>query len=572
MLAAGTKPVEQFSHRREPTVPRGEQLQQPACFRVELPAGTEPLPKVRGHDADATIGFQLLLIRRPEQVVEFVYVFGVSGGEPPADIRAARVPIGHGGIDAPQVDLRKGQVADVLDLLDAEVAPPIGRPRAVPLVQVRRLPGDPAAEQSQHGIVEPAGAPVQVVAIVRVVGVHARRRAEDAPEALQRPCDSRARARLHRGAVEGDLEPAGVEVDHKVVVGRVVQCLGKPKVSAALLAAHRPHGLRRAHPQRFQQAIDRPNVLHRRDIGVVHHRECEACASRELEVRPIASHDAVVEEAGRLPLWVTTAATNPGAGEKLSIRQPQRSPGVSSTRRIRAGSAGASDTSKRSSGKYKPSPSALMKASLRVQQLTNPSGRARASRAWYASRSQREKKRTATSSAPGITRTASRSMPISRPRENAYTATSSQCATLKRRPEFANRAPSAGLPRAPWTNSTARGCTPNRAASSCRNRARPTMNRRRTRSRVKRLARCRSASESSAVAAQTASRPATKRVTTTSMASVIRIRMTSSLWASGATCGPRLVGAAASGSERWVWRRRNRGGYGSILASSGVTS
>src|SRR6266550_3628495 len=383
MLAAGTKPVEQFSHRREPTVPRGEQLQQPTCFRVELPAGAEPLPKVRGHDADTTFGFQLLLIRRPEQVVEFVYVFGVSGGEPPADERAARVPIGHGGIDAPQVDLRKGQVADVLDLLDAEVAPPIGRPRAVPLVQVRRLPGDPAAEQSQHGIVEPAGAPVQVVAIVRVVGVHARRRAEDAPEALQRPCDSRARARLHRRA-----------------------------------------------------------------IGVVHHRECEACAARELEVRPIARHDGVVEEAARRPLSVTTAATNPGAGEKLSIRQPQRSPGVSSTRRICAGSAGASDTSKRSSGKYKPSPSALMKASLRVQQLTNPSGRARASRAWYASRSQREKKRTATSSAPGITRTASRSMPISRPRENAYTATSSQCATLKRRPEFANRAPSAGLPRA----------------------------------------------------------------------------------------------------------------------------
>src|SRR5918999_1062662 len=75
---------------------------------------------------------------------------------------------------------------------------------------------------------------------------------------------------------------------------------------------------------------------------------------------------------------LTMAATNPGTGTKLCIRQPQVSPSCSSTRRILAGSSGASDTSNESSGWERPSPSALTKASLRVQQLMNPSGLSRA--------------------------------------------------------------------------------------------------------------------------------------------------------------------------------------------------
>jgi hypothetical protein len=46
----------------------------------------------------------------------------------------------------------------------------------------------------------------------------------------------------------------------------------------------------------------------------------------------------------------TTAATNPAAGEKLSMPQPQRSPDVVPTRRIRAGAPGTRETSKSASG------------------------------------------------------------------------------------------------------------------------------------------------------------------------------------------------------------------------------
>ena len=74
-----------------------------------------------------------------------------------------------------------------------------------------------------------------------------------------------------------------------------------------------------------------------------------------------------------------------------------------------------------------------MKASLRVQQLKKPSGLSRGASAWNASFSRREKKRAAIASASSSARTASTSIPTSRPNAKAYTATSSEWETLKRK-------------------------------------------------------------------------------------------------------------------------------------------
>src|SRR5712692_4778208 len=172
-----------------------------------------------------------------------------------------------------------------------------------------------------------------------------------------------------------------------------------------------------------------------------------------------------------------------------------------------------------------PWPSALMNASLRVQHWKNPSGRSRGSRARYAAFSRPEKTRVATSSPSGIARTASTSTPTSPADENAYTATSSQCDTLKRSPEAARRGASAGLPRSPYTSSTACGRTPSRAASNHRNTPRATMKRWRSRSKTKRRARSRSSSESTAAPARSASDRTSKRVTMTSTASSTRLTL-----------------------------------------------
>src|SRR5947208_192042 len=201
------------------------------------------------------------------------------------------------------------------------------------------------------------------------------------------------------------------------------------------------------------------------------------------------------------------------------MRQPQSLPGASATLRMRAGSPGASDTAKRSRGCESPSPSALMNASLRVQHWKKPSGRSRASSARYASFSTREKKRAASSSASGNGRTASTSMPTSRPRAKAYTATSSQWETLKCR--SACRGASAGLPCAPYANSISSGASPSRSASSWRSRERASVNLRRSRANANRAARCRSAADNSVRAARETSGLTSSPATTTSTASTV---------------------------------------------------
>ena len=70
-----------------------------------LRRAAEPLSEVRGDDADATFCVEPSLVLGLEQVVERVHVFGVDGGEPPADVGSAWVPVRHRGIDAQQVDL-----------------------------------------------------------------------------------------------------------------------------------------------------------------------------------------------------------------------------------------------------------------------------------------------------------------------------------------------------------------------------------------------------------------------------------------------------------------------------------
>src|SRR5262249_45162970 len=111
---------------------------------------------------------------------------------------------------------------------------------------------------------------------------------------------------------------------------------------------------------------------------------------------PTLHHAPHPDELPRTPLLsATTAATKPGAGEKAAMPHADGPPKVLSSRIILAGSSGASETSKESRGCRSPTPSALTNASLRVQQLKNPTGLSCASRARYASFSRREKKRAA---------------------------------------------------------------------------------------------------------------------------------------------------------------------------------
>src|SRR2546430_7521530 len=90
---------------------------------MRLAVAAKPLSEVCRHDADAALVFEPVLVFRPQQAIELVHVSRVGGREPPAHVGSTGVPVGYGGIDAEQVDFGERQVAHVLDLLDAEIAP-----------------------------------------------------------------------------------------------------------------------------------------------------------------------------------------------------------------------------------------------------------------------------------------------------------------------------------------------------------------------------------------------------------------------------------------------------------------
>ena len=90
-------------------------------------------------------------------------------------------------------------------------------------------------------------------------------------------------------------------------------------------------------------------------------------------------------------------------------------------------------TSNESSGMERPSPLALMYASLRVQQLKKPSARWTAGSARSAASSRGEKKRSAISALAKSSRTCSTSTPSSAPRAKANRPRPCECEMLKRR-------------------------------------------------------------------------------------------------------------------------------------------
>src|SRR3989442_15331876 len=113
----------------------------------------------------------------------------------------------------------------------------------MPLEKVPRRSRHQTVGQPQYRYIDAIYAPVEIFAGERVVCVDPWRASEGEPESLQCPFRSLPSARLHRGAVESDLEPPTLQIDDEVGVMRVVHGFGKAEVVAALFAPQRPHRL-----------------------------------------------------------------------------------------------------------------------------------------------------------------------------------------------------------------------------------------------------------------------------------------------------------------------------------------
>src|SRR5262245_12064861 len=88
----------------------------------------------------------------------------------------------------------------------------------VPRVAVRQ-----GVEPSDGQEIHPIDAPIQIVAVVAVIRMGPRPRSSEFSKALERRHDPLSAARLHRGAVKGELEARGSKRPDELRVAAIVE-------------------------------------------------------------------------------------------------------------------------------------------------------------------------------------------------------------------------------------------------------------------------------------------------------------------------------------------------------------
>ena len=201
-----------------------------------------------------------------------------------------------------------------------------------------------------------------------------------------------------------------------------------------------------------------------------------------------------------------TAACTSGAGSCASMLHALAAASLPPMASSRAGRSGSSETSKLSSGYDRPSPIALMNASLRVHPLKNARQRSAAGSASNSRCSAAEKHVRTSCPMSSVARTRSTSTPIDAPRVTTTTQNPSVCDRLNCSPGGASTR--YGLPRSPWRNRSRAGFSWHTMPSTRLRMPCDITNVRRSRSKANRAARTRSAGERSAYMRRTVCGPA----------------------------------------------------------------
>lgn len=177
--------VEKLCDRDEPAVLAREPLQKALESRIHNAFRAETLREMRVHDAYAPLRFQTVLAGFVDLVTEAANLCAFTTREPEVHERFCRIEVGQGRVDARNVDLVKGKVSDILDMLFADVPPKKRRTFNVPLIPAGSVVARPRAPyRAPHARRQPAGAPVQVVAIAMMICMGTRVAAETVAERL----------------------------------------------------------------------------------------------------------------------------------------------------------------------------------------------------------------------------------------------------------------------------------------------------------------------------------------------------------------------------------------------------
>src|SRR5271166_1557291 len=119
--------VQQLRNGDKPSIAASQHAHQALEFRMQLSALEETVGEVGVNDADATLGFQPLLIVFPKQPAKPLDILPVTTAEPGVHPWLGGVMVRHGRIYAVKVDLAEHEIARIADVLPTEIAPEIFR-------------------------------------------------------------------------------------------------------------------------------------------------------------------------------------------------------------------------------------------------------------------------------------------------------------------------------------------------------------------------------------------------------------------------------------------------------------
>src|SRR6516162_1836516 len=128
MLGLGSaQKIEQFCDGDKHAFLAGKPAKEASEPRIYSPSLAETFCEMRVHDAYPALRFQTVLVRFVYPFTKVRHIGSLRTREPKVHERLGRVMVREGRIDARNIDLVDGKVADILDMLFAEVAPKIRR-------------------------------------------------------------------------------------------------------------------------------------------------------------------------------------------------------------------------------------------------------------------------------------------------------------------------------------------------------------------------------------------------------------------------------------------------------------
>src|SRR6478609_169608 len=166
-----------------------------------------------------------------------MYVMAVGAAEPCVYKSPLRIVVGHAGIDPVKIDFSKNKVANVVDPRATQITPKVFRLFFVAL--------EGRSTQHRHRPIQRADAgesswtPINVFAVMRMVGVYARIRPNEPPKRFQSCFYLAPRRTRVTHIMERYLESSFLQFEHKSQVRGILKA--RSSEPGHLSAGQRPY-------------------------------------------------------------------------------------------------------------------------------------------------------------------------------------------------------------------------------------------------------------------------------------------------------------------------------------------